>query len=221
MSGIKKGKFIRTFPITSKDHLYFEELLSILLTFPAFVTTMQLVKNKYSPMVDEDDLALAKIGFPIEALKRNEVYEVKFVLILQQILKNEPVESIIIKIFERPDFKIESVTNSTYVKHSDTFFFIRKMMSACFVIYYEKAKDIFVRKYGMDSSQWPSELNFARTVRNAFAHDGKLAINNLKAPAVSWNRVTYSPTDNGKSIYDDFFIVEIIDLMDTINNHIK
>jgi hypothetical protein len=182
---------------------------------------MQLVKNKYSPIIDKDDETIAKIGFPMEALKRNEVYEVKFVAILQQIIKNESIESITIETFERPNVKIECVPNSTYIKHSDTFYFIRKMMSACFVIFYEKAKDIFVKIYSTDSSQWPPELNFARTVRNAFAHDGKIAINNLKAPAVYWNGVTYSPSDNGKSIYDDFFIVEIIDLMDTINNYIK
>lgn len=66
-------------------------------------------------------------------------------------------------------------------------------------------------------TNWPTQLNFARIVRNAFAHDSIILIQNTNNAPVTWKHLTYGPADNGKNIFGDFYVVEIIDLMREID----
>jgi hypothetical protein len=51
-----------------------------------------------------------------------------------------------------------------------------------------------------DLSKWPPVLAFCRVVRNAIAHNGRVRIDNAKAPPVTWRGLTYSYSDNGLAI---------------------
>lgn len=87
-------------------------------------------------------------------------------------------------------------------------------IQSAFVHYFESNRQKVESGFGADPYSWPPEWNFARVVRNAFAHGGEIDFRNKKAKPVSWNSLTYGPSDNGRSIiYVDVTPVELILLM--------
>jgi len=91
-------------------------------------------------------------------------------------------------------------------------------LQAGFLRYYESYKEEIEKTAGYDPYAWPEPWNFARVIRNACAHGGAIYFENLKAPGVNWQTLTYSPADNGKVIfYSDISWVEIIMLMEEMD----
>lgn len=82
---------------------------------------------------------------------------------------------------------------------------------AGFVHYFANIESFIENKYSKDRWKWPETLSFGRTVRNAFAHGGKINIENLKTKNFSWKKLSYGPKDNGKLIiFNDITLVEIV-----------
>ena len=91
-------------------------------------------------------------------------------------------------------------------------------LQAAFVRFYEGHKDLIEAKFGTDPAQWPSEWNFSRVVRNAFAHDGTLTFRNPNARSVSWRGITYEPSEHGKHLmFRDINFVEVVTLMEDMH----
>lgn len=92
------------------------------------------------------------------------------------------------------------------------------ILEGSFVRYFESNRSAVEAKYGSDPYGWPPEWNFARVVRNAFAHGGKIKFDNVRAGPVAWRHLTYSPADNGKTItFTDMSPVELILLLEDID----
>lgn len=92
-------------------------------------------------------------------------------------------------------------------------------LGAAFVRYFESKKEEIRARYGQNPQSWPSELNFARVIRNAFAHSGKIFFENTNAPSVEWMGIRYAPSDNGREIiFRDIGLVEPIFLMEEIDS---
>lgn len=95
-------------------------------------------------------------------------------------------------------------------------------LSAAFVRYFESRHDEIKLRYGDQPYSWPPELNFARVIRNAFAHGGKISFLNPNAGAVSWMGLSYSPADNGREIvFRDIGLVEPILLLEEIDSRTR
>lgn len=95
------------------------------------------------------------------------------------------------------------------------------MIESAFVHYFETARPLAENIYGNDPYGWPAVWNFARVIRNAFAHGGEITFKNAVAQAVSWKTLTYAPSDNGRQIlYQDVTPVEIILLMHEMDSQI-
>lgn len=77
---------------------------------------------------------------------------------------------------------------------------ISRIIGSSFVSYYEGHKDAFQAKYGSDTLRWPDTLNFARHVRNGFAHGGAFNITNSNVSPVSWRTWYFDYSFHGKSI---------------------
>ena len=212
MAGIKMGSLIRTIAINSEDYLFFDELMVILISNTSFVMAREIVNGVRNQHHTQSQ-------FPFAAINKKEVYSYSYYQLLTKIYDREPINEIEIRVTEKVITNIENIPGSTFLNHAQTFNFIRKVISSSYISFYEKVIGLIEAKYGKDSL--PDDLNFARVVRNAFAHDGKIYIKNRNTPAVSWEGIVYSRENNGKSIFDDFFVVEIIDLMCTINEYLK
>lgn len=64
----------------------------------------------------------------------------------------------------------------------------------------------------------PPVWNFARVIRNACAHGGRIDIRDKNATPVSWMSLSYSASDNGKEIWKtDLTTVEALLLMEDMD----
>ena len=217
MSGILKGKLLFSDSLTTNNS-FFNEIMTVLITSFTFITAIELVKTKSSPVLKYDSEQLSKIDFPFAGLGENKIYSFKMFDILNKVANKEEIVSIEYEAYEKTVENLLEVTNAVVFNNQDTFFFIRKVMAGCYLTYFDKIKDDIVQTYGSNNSDWPSELNFARIVRNAFAHNSLITIQNPNAAPVSWKHLTYAQQDNGKDIFTDFFVVELIDLMKEIDS---
>ena len=92
------------------------------------------------------------------------------------------------------------------------------MVGAIFVLYFETCSDWLLNNGHSDKSTWPMTITFARHVRNALAHAGKLEIHKTKSgkdpePA-SWKNLTYSIADHDRQVLGvDFYGPDLIALM--------
>lgn len=106
--------------------------------------------------------------------------------------------------------------------HGEQLSLIQKLIvMSNFVYYYESVKDLIENKYGTEPIRWPDTLKFARVIRNAFAHGGRIEIRNNALPPVRWKNYSYSYQDNGKQILpNDLNIPEIIVLLKEMDSYI-
>ena len=92
-------------------------------------------------------------------------------------------------------------------------------IQASFIRYFETHRPQIEATYGSDPQRWPTQWNFARVVRNAFAHGGTINFRNPASPSVTWKSITYGPSDNGRQIvFTDVAAVEIISLMEDMDS---
>lgn len=95
------------------------------------------------------------------------------------------------------------------------------LIESSFSQYYENYKLDIIKIFGKDCNKWPSEWNFARIVRNAFSHGGRIKIDNPNANKVSWKNLDYDFHSNGKALlYNDLTAVELIYLMIEMDNYL-
>jgi hypothetical protein len=90
------------------------------------------------------------------------------------------------------------------------------LTQAVFIRYFETHRPSVEATYG-NTSGWPAVWNFARAIRNAFAHGGNIHFRSHE-PNVSWRGLTYGVSDNGRQIFHvDIAYVEIILLMEEMD----
>ena len=77
------------------------------------------------------------------------------------------------------------------------------LATSAFALYSERAVNWVRNNVSTNYAQWPAVANFSRVVRNAIAHGGAIAINDVKAPPVTWRGFSLSLADNGKTVVAD------------------
>ena len=92
------------------------------------------------------------------------------------------------------------------------------MVANAFVKFFEETRSLVETKYSTETQKWPAVWNFGRVMRNALGHKGVIKIDNPNAQPVSWSKLSYSPSDNGKPVlYHDVTAVELILLMEDMD----
>jgi hypothetical protein len=97
---------------------------------------------------------------------------------------------------------------------------ISQIIGASFIRYYESLKGQIQAQDG-NTNNWPTAWNFARVIRNAFAHGGMINITNPKSRGVSWG-LSYSPISNGRQVlFQDLALGDIIFLMEDMDTVVQ
>jgi hypothetical protein len=95
---------------------------------------------------------------------------------------------------------------------------------AAFVHYYESVLAQIEGAFGRRRSHWhtwPDVVRFGMVVRDAFTHGGTLEIRDPKAPPVTWRRLVYSYSANGRVLlYHDLHPADLIVLMEEMDDEI-
>lgn len=101
---------------------------------------------------------------------------------------------------------------------------ISRIIGSSFISYYESQIDSIKAKHGDGCQTWPDALNFARHVRNGFAHGGAFYIPNPHSPTVNWRIWQLDPTWNGRRVLFEPGPLgpgDVICLMEEINRLLK
>lgn len=120
--------------------------------------------------------------------------------------------------------KIPSV-KKTYNKNTPGFKdAFMNTVSSIFVNFYENSKPFLATKFGSDCARWPSVWDFARVVRNACSHGGKLSMTGDNAHPVAWHHLKYENSMNGQQIVGGDFafgdlLVLMFELSDKLDEH--
>jgi hypothetical protein len=93
-------------------------------------------------------------------------------------------------------------------------------VGSAFVNYFEVQLPTIVAKHGKDRTKWRGVVNFARIIRNGFAHGGNIKIDDPAAPPETWRDWTYAPSNTGQEFFmtsDGLAIVDIILLFEDLH----
>ena len=92
------------------------------------------------------------------------------------------------------------------------------MVANAFVKFFEETRSLVETKHSTDAQKWPTVWNLGRVMRNALGHKGVIQFKNQHAQPVTWRKLCYSPSDNGKAVlYHDVTAVELILLMEDMD----
>lgn len=80
--------------------------------------------------------------------------------------------------------------------------------------YFERYVGIIKSAHGPNPDHWPQPWGFAWHIRNAMAHDGQLAISDIRRPPFKWQGLEYSHLQNGRRIlHVDLWPGDLFDLI--------
>lgn len=102
-------------------------------------------------------------------------------------------------------------------------FALNSVVSSSFVHYYASIEHQIKLRFKDDSQQWPAAADFARAVRNGFAHGNCWSFENTKR-TVTWRGWTKGVKDNGSPILygaDRFGFFDIIQLMLEVDGQLR
>lgn len=175
----------------------------------------QVAGTKRSPLieVESEERLNELIEIPFKGLTIAEDYSFQAYRPLKAVVENDSIRRLEFKVYPPLNIPLDSA-NTRYV--SQPSLLQQKIIGSAFVHFFELIRDKIETKYSSNTLKWPDDLNFARVIRNAYSHGGNIHFLSPTAGAVSWRGLTYSPSNNGKSIHTDLYVGEIIELMKDI-----
>jgi hypothetical protein len=196
---------------------FFDDLQTMMISLSSLIMISQVFIYKKSPIIDvEDEQRLDKlIELPFEGQTIKETWSFKGYKPFKGIMDNKPTDQVEFIIYPPLGTPVKSIPDSQYIDQPTLF--QQKIIGSAFSNFFESNRDKIEAKFG-NASSWPNEWSFGRVIRNAYSHGGKIYFSNSSASAVSWRGITYSPSDNGKSIHLDIYLPEIIELMKDMQN---
>lgn len=98
---------------------------------------------------------------------------------------------------------------------------VRRSVGGSFVRYFEASKPTLIELAGNQHEGWPEPWNFARVLRNAFAHGG-IHFNNPNATPVRWRSIEFGPEDNGADpLFPPIGLGDLVDLYLELDDALK
>lgn len=194
---------------TPQAHAFFDSLVAFVASVSALGIALEVQSGTPSkPFESNETLAIS--GLPAVAACEFHVYAGP---VLAELLANRWPTRVIID--ETPIAQVTPTYNTWLTGLQGVH---GSMISNAFVQFFEANRECIESQFGTSTQGWPSVWNFARVVRNAFAHGGTINITNAKSPPVSWRGLAYDANRNGRQLlYNDFTAVEIILLMEDMN----
>jgi hypothetical protein len=95
------------------------------------------------------------------------------------------------------------------------------LLSPIFVEFYESYRQWVFDQFG-PADKWPEVWRFARVIRNALSHGGKVSIERKNERPVKWRNTSYSYANNGEQVIHEAvsvgdLIVLMFDLDDALD----
>jgi len=211
------------------EHTFFDDLVTMIMSLSSYMFTLHVAIQSNNPVAYQDRSLsewlnyikpLKNPEFPFSLFRNydnNEIIFFPFDIISHISLSSWP-QFIEYNISSRnindndKKFSIDSSINKKMVI---------KLVGSSFISYYQSQLDFIESKFGKDKKKWPDILNFARHIRNGFAHNAKINIPNINSPKVSWgiweidsNNHNYDVlfSEKGLNVGDVILLMEKLDL---------
>lgn len=212
------------------EHTFYDNLVTMLMSLSSYLFTLQCSKltnrpKEYSertlqefisyirPVVDPEHF----LTLEIRSLEQYYIFY-PFWIITHISLNGWP-QYVEYKFAPDPPgksiFKVDSENNAKIIS---------QFVGSSFISYFESQRDTVCDKFSGNHQDWPDTLNFARHVRNGFAHGGKFSIRNSNTPSVGWTKWQISPSLNNTSVlFDDdgLGIGDVVRLMEDVDKLLK
>lgn len=202
---------------TKEKHTFFNEFVAILCSHASFSATLFTMKtsDELNALADSNGLLLIYESTTIDMCLSWKPYST-----LKLISENLWPSKVELILFDRNHVKTRKNDKFNLTNNESSKLHQLNIQSS-FTSYYERFKPLLWKKFNK-AEEWPNTWRFARIVRNAYSHDGKIDIRNQNTEPVSWKTLTYGPSDNGKDITgSDITIVDIFFLMLDMDKDIK
>lgn len=185
--------------IYTSDNLFYDDVLVFLISLASFMLGMHAQQGRHIRFGPKDDVTIQRkcagtqfLLYPYEIFKSLsagqwpssfELHEVKGRTVPRQV-------------FRSPSKVVE--TNGSEHRQIGV-----RLLQSMFIHSYESVKETITRKHHRIVQNWPEVLRFAWIIRNAFAHNDKIRIDDSTFPETSWESLTFSSKDNGTRILTD------------------
>jgi hypothetical protein len=194
--------------------LAYDELLTLLLSEVHFPTSM----NYFDALFADPPHPIPRFGehqrILFEGIKGVCDIQIGFYPLgcIRKLFKNEWPET-----FELEYEPLQQNEKKKYSLEAGMTYSIQ-VLGGSFTQFWDKLVPVAEAKYGGDVTKWPAVLNFARVVRNSFAHGNRIHFQNPNAAPVSWRSIRYAPTDNGRAVlYNDMGLADFIVLFEEVS----
>lgn len=95
------------------------------------------------------------------------------------------------------------------------------MITPIFCLHFETCSDWLKANRHTNTTQWPMTLDFARFIRNAASHGGRLEISSQNYRTVRWHGLAYKPADNRKLVIGhEVFMGDMLALMIEVDDEL-
>lgn len=89
-----------------------------------------------------------------------------------------------------------------------------RIVTLTYISFYEHWRPHVEQRFGADINHWPDVFAFARRLRDFVVHNNaKVGFKSPNAKPVTWYNITYAPADNGKDIWQDLNVADVMVLV--------
>jgi hypothetical protein len=197
---------------SSTDHRFFDELVRLIICFASVGQSFELHKaGEVKPFNPNETIV-------IEGKQGISGLEIHFFPrpLFDKFLSPSSKSIRFLKVIKRP---INTSPPNHPLKMTKVQRIMSRLIGDAFVSYYERHVEQVNLRYGkLKDGRWPKVWLFARAMRNACAHNGRIHITNSNDEPVEWRTLKYGFSDNEKEVlFGEITGVELILLMEEMD----
>lgn len=211
------------------EHLFFNDLVVMIMALSSYMFTLDVFQRENNPIPIENrkrdewisclrPLKDMDFPFPLDAYSISESFIFFPASVIAEIgLHGWP------KLLMYRFQECKGILSGSTIKTPGHIQILTHLVGDSFLSFYESIKDTLDKKYGAKSN-WPALMNFARHIRNGFAHGGSYNIVDSNIPPITWRKCNIDSSRNRQPILftkDGLGIGDIILLMDDVNLELK
>ena len=202
---------------TKAEHSFFDELLSFLISVCCLPVGLNFFRkmlddSKTIPPWEKDQGAL------IKGKSNVTNQQIRFIphVVFAQLWERKWPDKFELE-YQPLDESASTIPSPERMRRDLTY--TLEMFAGTYVLFWDKIEKSIHTKYSSDTTNWPDAINFARVIRNSFAHGNKIEIRNKNFPTINWKSISVDYSSNGQVVLFDLLgIADIVVLMEEIDS---
>lgn len=192
------------------DNRCFDDLVTTLANLLTYLFTADTIRSGVPPAI------APQFPFTMNSNTTEREYTIFPMQLLWTLSQDQWIEELDIYV----DVEMERTTKGALVNVGHQRI-VRRSVGGSFVRYFESSKPTLIAVAREHPQDWPEPWDFARVLRNAFAHGG-IHFENLNATPVRWRSIEFGPQDNGTDpLFPPVGLGDLVDLYLELDDALK